>query len=609
MLARNPKTGGQIRVLKSDASIWKDSKTLVWMKEPFCETGHRWKRWDLVVVGVDPAVLAWNPQIVVLTKDTPEVRLWLQTPEAKATRFILVTMTLVSALSKEGFNISELGNVLCLEEYASVYPFLGDPWDGTVEDALVCAAVVFRYNRLIGIQPNHPRLSLLGFDRIALTLEESCEQPEPLVLIQQYYDSKNPKRQAELYKCLQKNLECDLVDSILLYTESKDLKMPPDPLKKLTLIPLKSRITYAKCIETIQTRIGKGYLVAFANADIYLNETWKGLWSVNVHDAFLALLRWEEGLDGNENVPFGPRADSQDTWLIHSDSVLDRSWVLKNLEIPFGQAGCDNAICVEFLRNKFKIVNPSLSIQTIHVHHSEVRSYDEKNIVDRPQYMFIEPSGLHELNPLSTWTGWADQEIPPVQLDRPLKATNPKALQLFCSQINRDESFLWSADGKNTYTPPLGQDHQIEITGGAFVSPNGLVYRHTDICVGSTLIQKEAWSSNTLSHLMPTHGVNEMMAFPLQDDWVHDQALYVLHYLSRVMKQREKTPEASFWCKRTEGHLAAIKLFKWDLSKGRLLEYDNQTQVFAINVYGRTAHGVRILPDEIQSLRDSLLTH
>ena len=608
MIARNPHTGGQIRVMKSEVSIWKDTKTLVWMKEPFCETLTRWKRWDIVVAGVDPTLLAWKPDIVVLTENTSSACDWLKTPQAKATRFILMTMTLVTSLAKDGFDVSTLGNILCVEEYASVYPFIGSPWDGTVEDAIVCASVVFRYNRVIGIPPGHPRMTSLALDKVNLDLVETSSPPEPLVLIQQYYNANNSIRQDELYKCLKNNLESPYIDTILLFVESKNITLPPDPYKKLVTIPLKTRITYSNCIEAIQSRLGPGYIVVFANADIYLDDSWKSVWSVNLHDTFLALLRWEEGDDNNPHTIFGPRADSQDTWVIHSDSVMDRKWSLNNLNIPFGQAGCDNAICIEFLRHKFKIVNPSWSLKTIHVHKSEIRNYDPKNIVDRSTYMFIEPSGLHELHPVTEWNGWASELIPHDSLDRPLRATNPKALSIFCSQMNRDESFIWSADGPNTYMTPYEQDHKIKMTGGAFVSPNGLVYRHTDICVGSTMIQKEMWSSNTLSHLTPAHGVNDMFAIPLQTEWVHDPALYTLNYLSRLMKLRDESPEASFWCKRTEGHLAVVKLFKWSISRGRLLEYDDNTQVFAKNVYGRSAHGLRILPDEIQALRESLLS-
>jgi energy-converting hydrogenase A subunit M len=328
------------------------------------------------------------------------------------------------------------------------------------------------------------------------------------------------------------------------------------------------------------------------------------VWSVNLHDIFVALLRWEEST--GEPIIFGPRNDSQDTWLIHSDSVLERKWDLNALNIPFGKAGCDNAILIEFLRNKFKIVNPAMSLKTIHCHASEIRNYDKTDIVDRPNYMFVEPTGIHELNPISTWSGWAGNPVPYEPLDRPLLATTKKHLNMFCSQMNRDPSFIWSVDGLNTYLPPVGQDRPIDISGGAFVSTSGLVYRHTDIYVGQTDIQKAAWSENRVSHISASYGVNSMMAFHLESEWLQEPALFTLRYLSKVIQQNQKTPNASFWCKKTNGLLAAIHLFKWEKAQGRLLEYNEQTQVFANEVYGRTCHGTRPVKADIEALRKAM---
>jgi hypothetical protein len=171
--------------------------------------------------------------------------------------------------------------------------------------------------------------------------------------------------------------------------------------------------------------------------------------------------------------------------------------------------------------------------------------------------------------------------------------------------MNRDPAFIWAAEGLNTYLPPIGQDRPIEMTGGAFVSPSGLVYRHTDICVGTTDIQKGAWSDNKLSHLMASYGVESMMAFHLESDWLQEPGLFTLHYLSKVVQQNKKTPNASFWCKKTNGLLAAIHLFKWEKAQGRLLEYSEQTQAFAQTVVGRSCHGTRPVKADVDALREA----
>jgi len=610
MLARHPRTGKEIRIMKSDVSIWKNRKTLVHMKvgPEATEKVDLWRRYDIAISGVDPILLAWEPQIVILTEPSLSVTKWLSTQAARDTRFILITSKIVDGIGDDGFQKLGLGNVMCLEEFSDMYPFLGSDWKGTVEDALINAAIVFRYTRLIGLTRNSAidRLSELQLDKITLTVEETCDPPEPLVLIQQYYTPPNTQRSKELYKCLKKNIENPLIDSIIVFVESKADVLPPDPKGKLTRVIMKTRITYRDCIETIQTRVGRGHLVAFANTDIYLDETWRSIWAVDLHDTFAAILRWEEGVKGEPAKPFGPRDDSQDTWLIHSDSVADRIWPLEKFNIAFGKAGCDNAILVEFLRMKFKIVNPGLSLRTIHVHASEYRTYDKTDIVDRPIYMNADPTGIHELNPLISWDGWASRAVEHITLDRPLKATNPKMLNIFCSQINRDPSFVWTADGTNAYIPPLDQDHFIDVSGGSFVSPNGLVYGHTELFVGRTEIQKQAWSENKLSHLMPAQMANAMMAFPLESTWLDQPALYTLYYLSRVLKQHQISPEASFWCRKSDVLLPSFKLFKWKEPRGHLIEYNDQTQAFAKHVVGRTSHTVRLMPADLAALRDSL---
>ena len=607
MIARNPNTGGTIRVLKSEASIWKNKKTLTWKQAP--PTNQKevslWSRWDTLVFGVDPKLLAWNPVLVVLTEESnvEEASAWLATSAAKDVRFILISSKLVDSIGD--FQRLNLGNVMCLEELSLMYPFIGPTWNGTKEDAVMCAALIFRYSKIIGITGYPPRLSQVKIP-VNLSLDTFSNPPEQLVLIQQYYVDPKPKRAKELYKCLMKNLECPFVDKIILCMENINAPLPPDPFKKLLKIPMKTRITYGACIDVIKKHVDPATIVVFANTDIYLDETWRSMWSTDLNDIFIALLRWDEPVNGStEAKMFGPRSDSQDTWALYSNSVFSRIWDMKALDIPFGKSGCDNAILVEFLRQKFKVVNPAMSLRTIHVHQSEVRNYIKSELVDRPIYMHVDPTGIHELNPVVLWDEWAPCLVKHEPLHRSLKATNPKALAMFCSQMNRDPEFTWSAKGQNSYVPPINQDHIINLEG-AFVSPSGLVYRHTDLYVGNTDIQKRIWSDNTLSHLIPSVATQTMMAFPLEAAWLEDPALYTLYYLSRAVKQHQETPEASMWCKQTESLLNAFKLFKWNDTRGQLMQYTEQTQAFAEKVVGRTAHGVRVMPADIAALRANL---
>ena len=220
MLATHPKTGKPIRIMKSDASIWKNSKTLLYLQNNSLSK-DTWQRYDTIAAGVDKRVLSWNPTIIILTEDSPAVQKWLQTPLAKSTKFILLTAEIVESALKEDFNVSSLGNVMCLEELSIMYPFIGAAWDTTIEDAVICAAIIFRYNRLIGVTSTD-RLTNSVCNNISLSISEfsTSLKPSPLVLIQQYYKPKQTIRQKELYKCLKNNLECPYVDSIILFVES-----------------------------------------------------------------------------------------------------------------------------------------------------------------------------------------------------------------------------------------------------------------------------------------------------------------------------------------------------------------------------------------------------
>jgi len=608
-------SGNQVRMMKSDASIWKNQKTLVWKREgPKTFDEFKWKRWDIIIHGPNPSLMKWNPDIVILTDDLKASHAWLKTKAASQVRFILISSALVDAIEiVQPFASLGLGNVMCLEELTTMYPFLGSPWSGSIEDAIMNAVVIFRYMRIVGIQKEivQPRLNQLQVD-VSLRIDLNSLPPESLTLIQQYYVPPQAKRAKELYTCLKANLECPFVDTIILCVEPNVKKdsLPPDPHGKLKLTPLNTRITYADCIRIIEKNVPKGHIVVFANADIYLDMSWHSIWSTDLHDVFLALLRWEQGSIGQEPKLFGPRPDSQDTWVIHSDSVLSRSWDYEALNIPFGKAGCDNAILVEFLRQKFKIVNPALSLHTIHVHQSEIRTYNKTDTVNRPVYMHVDPTGIHELNPIVSFETWAPRLVEHGEpLKRPLRATTEKMLATFCSQMNRESPIVWASKSTNDYTMPLNQDHHIDCSGGVFVSPNGLVYGYTDLFVGTTDIQKDMWSKNALSHLIPAQPTDTMMAFPLESKWLDDPALYTLYYLSRVLKQHDLTPEASFWSTmETMVLLSPIKLFRWTTLENRLIQYSEDTQVFAKRAVGRTAHSVRLMPTDINSLRSSLST-
>jgi len=113
MIGRNPKTGAPIKIMKSDFSLWKDRKTLVYKTAgPSTTEDSRWNRDDLVVSDCSEELMAWKPHVVVLTSYESLVEAWLETDAAKKMRFILISSKVIDSIGDEAFQAFGLGNVL-----------------------------------------------------------------------------------------------------------------------------------------------------------------------------------------------------------------------------------------------------------------------------------------------------------------------------------------------------------------------------------------------------------------------------------------------------------------------------------------------------------------
>lgn len=114
----------------------------------------------------------------------------------------------------------------------------------------------------------------------------------------------------------------------------------------------------------------------FCNSDIYFPEV-ELLRMVNKNECY-ALTRYEI-MRGNVLKHFG-RIDSQDAWVFRG-SVKE-----VNAEFTMGMWGCDNKLAYELERSGYKVLNPSLSIITVHVHKDPARNHNrtEENTVPGP---------------------------------------------------------------------------------------------------------------------------------------------------------------------------------------------------------------------------------
>ena len=188
-----------------------------------------------------------------------------------------------------------------------------------------------------------------------------------------YYSCGDKARQEELDLCLQNNIENTFIDQIFLMVD--DQTEPPVDDPKMEVIDFDTRPTYRSWIEETQKRKLKGVSL-LANSDIHFDQTIACLDQVFAsRGTFLSLSRWEKS--GDHLVPHPNPHWSQDVWGIACGD--DISLELKEcLNFGMGIPRCDNKIAYLFAVRGWKMSNPYLHLKSIHIHDSEIRSYDKK---------------------------------------------------------------------------------------------------------------------------------------------------------------------------------------------------------------------------------------
>jgi hypothetical protein len=484
---------------------------------------------------------------------------WLRTPAAAAVRIVALPKSLIEFVGYKNIISIGLKNILCLDELHGLYPFVGAPWDGTANDAKVMLALILHFGQTFPVEPSSRKT-------YSLKLGAAMVEPQPLWLVTQYYKPAKAQRRQEIDLCLNKNLSCDLIDRVVLLNESECSGQFAS--KKMEEVVIKKRLTYADVIRWIYEKAPADILIAFANADIYFeSEYLRPLWSTDLQDVpkFLALLRWDD-TPGKEPVLFGPRPDSQDAWIVSSTAVKAVQWDWDALNFPFGKGGCDNAITVEMFKKRFLVANPAMTLRTIHVHTSGVRTYDPRDIVDKPAYLHIEPTGLHDMRPVVNLEA-AGTVVKFVATPFTRRISGPLTdlqRRTFCAMINRkfEGKIFLEAAADNTWSPSATQLYRMK---DVFQTKEGLVYTYDSIMLGKSIASKRAWSTCQLSTLSSSMKVGNTVIAPLPDEVMADRGRYTLEYLSKIFLLRGMNEGAcdGFWSSKDKEMVEVLRLFSW----------------------------------------------
>ena len=297
------RNGKEIKILRTDASLWKEHKTLSFTpSSAFYET--------------------------VYTEGTPSFLLMLKPTTANAIqeackRSVLVFLSR-KATATTNVRSLNLKNAVFLEELTAMYPHMGSSWDGSVEDAVTLVAILVGHRRIFGSW--NVRAEAYGLSKA----------PEPFRL---------------WWICLeaqQKHMDSKLIDKVIALDESSTYA---DVIQKAATFPPDVVVAFASADISIDDKSWRTLW------DLNLENKFLALLrydvppSGRVEDAILDPV---------------PRADSQDTWVIRVKDILDRGadTIANTTKIPFGQQGSAPALALEMLKHRFTVVNPALTMKT-----------------------------------------------------------------------------------------------------------------------------------------------------------------------------------------------------------------------------------------------------
>lgn len=572
MIAHHPITGKEIRVIQTEPSIWRENKTLLYGTAPSI--------WE--TVSEELLTDGTGPTYRIIPSVSADIACEYLSAASTKSKLLLVSKAVIDAIEPEKFKTLGVNNVICLEEIHLMYPHVGGPWDGTVDDAAILMAGLLRYRRV----------SCVWNDRAtALKLVKEDKPPAKLWLITQFFKHSNAERSAEIRKCLRENVSNPLIDKIILMNEFPQKFTKSDKIQEEII---GRRLTYKDVLERIYD-IPDNTFVVFANADIFIDaNSFRELWYLNLEDKFIALLRYDLPMSGDvaEAKLFGPRADSQDTWILRSDDVKKRDiscW--ENTNFKFGKMGCDNGIAMEMLRQKFLVVNPCQTLRTYHVHYSAVRNYSKDEVLDMPVFHYIQPSGIHDLVPEFK----LEMGSTPAVLKNVLRGTSD-AIESWKKAIK--------VPFEEVVVPPTEQ--RIDVSGCCFQTTEGLVFDSKKMYIGTTDASKLLWNNSKIHGLMPTLEIGRALIAPWPIGADKSREVYCLRYLSKIFRLWE-SGQGEFFGSEDPGFEEVLHVFNWNSETLPIIaREDNSLMWCKEGAVGFCHEALPVLKEDIDALRKHL---
>lgn len=210
---------------------------------------------------------------------------------------------------------------------------------------------------------------------------------DKIYLFTQFFIPNNNERYSEIKLTLKENVENDNIDEIILLNEeiysSEQLGVDTYKIKQINI---HNRLKFSDVFHYIRTKEVNGYML-LANSDIcFTKDSLNKLKKTTLHNKkqIACLLRYEYNKNNVSKSPlFGPRHDSQDAWIFHSNFLIPQ-FSEKIFSFEFGKPGCDNKIIYLMTILGYEIINDPKNIQILHIHKNKYRSYTRYDAVHLP---------------------------------------------------------------------------------------------------------------------------------------------------------------------------------------------------------------------------------
>lgn len=230
-----------------------------------------------------------------------------------------------------------------------------------------------------------------------LIIYKEQQSSDSINVIYQYFIHSNPERQREIRYTLQQNCTNTHIDVIYLINErmftEAELGIQSPKIKQIII---GNRLKFKDVFDVIESNKIQGYNV-IVNADIFVDDTICKLRHTDIHKtkSMIALLRYEFNPSNKEAKIFGPRPDSQDTWILHSNQSIN-AHQSKIFNFEFGKPGCDNKVIYLMYLLGYSVYNTPRDIRTYHVHSTNIRNYTTKDTLSKP-LVYCHPYDLRSI--------------------------------------------------------------------------------------------------------------------------------------------------------------------------------------------------------------------